>query len=57
MQSFGGGKPMTMRSIADLVILVTCLVVLTLIAIERASSNLQMQPYQQESFDRSVAPR
>jgi len=48
---------MTMRSIADLVILVTCLVVLTLIAVERASSNLQMQPYPQENFDRSPAPR
>ncbi|HEY7538742.1 MAG TPA: hypothetical protein VIF11_01275 [Methylomirabilota bacterium] len=48
---------MTMRSIADLVILVTCLVVLTLIAIERASSNLQINPYTQENFDRSAGPR
>lgn len=48
---------MTMRSIADLVILVTCLVVLTLIAIERASSNLQMSPSTGESFDRSAASR
>ena len=48
---------MTMRSITDLVILVTCLVVLTLIAIERASSNLQMSPPTRESFDRPASPR
>ena len=48
---------MTMRSIADLVILVTCLVALTLIAIDRASSNLQMQPDPQESFDRAATSR
>jgi hypothetical protein len=48
---------MTLRSITDLVILVTCLVVLTLIAIERASSNLQMSPSARESFDRSATPR
>jgi len=48
---------MTIRSIANLVIVVTCLVVLTLIAIERASSNLQMSPSTRESSDRSAVPR
>ena len=47
---------MTMRSIADLVILMTCLVVLALIAVERASSNLRMYPYMQEKADRPAAP-
>ena len=48
---------MTMRSIANLVILVTCLVVLMLIAIDRASSNLQMSPSGRQSIDRSEGPR
>jgi hypothetical protein len=48
---------MTIRNIADLVIVVTCLVVLALIAIERASSNLQMAPPARESLDRSATPR
>ena len=47
---------MTMRSIADLVILMTCLVVLALIAVERASSNLRMYPYMQGNVDRRAAP-
>jgi len=48
---------MTMRRIAHLVILVTCLVVLTLIAVGRASSNLQMSPYSDKPLHRSEAPR
>jgi len=48
---------MTIRSIADLVIVVTCLVVLTLIAIERASSNLQMSPSTRDGSDRSAVSR
>jgi len=48
---------MTMRSIADLVIVVTCLVVLMLIAIERATSNLQLSPSTRDSFDRAEGPR
>ena len=50
------GQAMTMRRIADLVVLMTCVVVLALIAVEHASSNLRVYPYTQENTARRAAP-